>query len=464
MPFSPAAPAALPPAPPRNLAAALSAGYVPCLERFLRECQRAKDTAPCATVILGVLAKGGHLLHLMTHGDVRHVAALVATAGKLLTRHALSFVQPGGLPTAAGALTLLLPVMKGDSVTNNALTCFLQFLGCLTGIVAVAAEGTVRASTASGSRGTVGTSGDAGGSGGSDGSGGRPAGSAGNVQSAAATDNGVHFGALASLALARWLPVLASIASTPAELHTDGSSSAFYGVVSLVASCVVLDVLPAVVSAYQGSVARGDAAAAASWRGLLLHDMRLQAWLEEMVAQLDRAKADGSPLLNFALSRGAAALESLLSAFPRVLQGALAADAKLIGLLRKVFGPFGARPSTQLLLRLEQLAAGGVPGGVQGPGGLGVWVSASGAQAGRDGSCERVAAALLPPCRLAEVLELPLCANPRCRILEGASEADLKLSRCSRCRAAWYCCRECQAEHWRAGHKDACSGTGTAPA
>lgn len=447
------------------MSAALSAGYVPCLERLLRECQRARDAAPCATVMLGLLAKGGNLLHLMTYSNVRQVAALVATAGKLLTRHGLGFLQPG---KTGGVLNVLLPVMKGDAVSTNHLACFLQFLGYLARIVAVAAEGTNCASTA-GSGEAAGASSDGGGSssGGSGSSSGRPAGPASNAQSAAApaaaADSGARFRALASLALVRWLPLLAHVASTPAELHTDTNSRAFYGVISLVASCVVMDVLPVVVSAYQGSVARGDAAAAASWRDFLLHDVRLQSWLEEVVEQLGAAKAGCSILLPFALSRAAAALESFLPAFPEVVQGALAAETRLIGVLRSLFGPFGARPSAQLLLRLERLVAGGVSGDVQGHGGLGgEWTLASGEQASGDSSCGRVAAvALVPPCRLAEVLELPLCANLRCRNVEGPSEVDLKLSRCGRCQAVWYCCRECQEEHWRARHKLVCSGAGT---
>ena len=29
-------------------------------------------------------------------------------------------------------------------------------------------------------------------------------------------------------------------------------------------------------------------------------------------------------------------------------------------------------------------------------------------------------------------------------------------ARCSRCKVAWYCGRECQRSHWRAGHREAC--------
>jgi hypothetical protein len=53
------------------------------------------------------------------------------------------------------------------------------------------------------------------------------------------------------------------------------------------------------------------------------------------------------------------------------------------------------------------------------------------------------------------------CNNPRCRNLDGLSEQELvsgRSSRCSGCKVARYCSRECQLEHWGApaGHKAVC--------
>ena len=42
------------------------------------------------------------------------------------------------------------------------------------------------------------------------------------------------------------------------------------------------------------------------------------------------------------------------------------------------------------------------------------------------------------------------CAN--CRKEEGCSS----FIRCSRCLGAWYCGKECQVQHWKAGHKIDC--------
>jgi hypothetical protein len=57
-------------------------------------------------------------------------------------------------------------------------------------------------------------------------------------------------------------------------------------------------------------------------------------------------------------------------------------------------------------------------------------------------------------------LPLPYCCNnPSCKNLDGFSEQELVAgSRCSGCKVARYCSRECQAEHWggAAGHKALC--------
>ncbi|KAG2451985.1 hypothetical protein HYH02_003756 [Chlamydomonas schloesseri] len=51
---------------------------------------------------------------------------------------------------------------------------------------------------------------------------------------------------------------------------------------------------------------------------------------------------------------------------------------------------------------------------------------------------------------------LRVCGNPGCEELGGASEAELDLRLCGRCRSVRYCCAGCQAAHWAAGHREAC--------
>ncbi len=69
---------------------------------------------------------------------------------------------------------------------------------------------------------------------------------------------------------------------------------------------------------------------------------------------------------------------------------------------------------------------------------------------------------LLGPAEVGWELGGSCCCNARCTRLEGDSEAGegqgQGLLVCGRCRGAWYCCRECQAADWGAGHKKACRG------
>ncbi len=72
------------------------------------------------------------------------------------------------------------------------------------------------------------------------------------------------------------------------------------------------------------------------------------------------------------------------------------------------------------------------------------------------------ASLLLPPAEARAALPLLArrCAHATCAGLWGDSEAGLLggLRACGGCGAAWYCCRECQAADWRAGHREACGG------
>ncbi len=60
------------------------------------------------------------------------------------------------------------------------------------------------------------------------------------------------------------------------------------------------------------------------------------------------------------------------------------------------------------------------------------------------------------------VLHLPQVTSAhhtrRCRNLAGATEAGLRLQRCSGCDTARYCSEACHRAAWRAGHKGACRG------
>lgn len=53
-----------------------------------------------------------------------------------------------------------------------------------------------------------------------------------------------------------------------------------------------------------------------------------------------------------------------------------------------------------------------------------------------------------------------LCALPGCGAAHEVEGAVLRC--CTRCRTAWYCGKEHQAAHWKAGHKRACGAEATA--
>jgi len=51
------------------------------------------------------------------------------------------------------------------------------------------------------------------------------------------------------------------------------------------------------------------------------------------------------------------------------------------------------------------------------------------------------------------------CNNPACVTFSGLSEmqgVSGKGRACGGCKVARYCCRECQQQHWKAGHKAVC--------
>ncbi|KXZ49633.1 hypothetical protein GPECTOR_20g490 [Gonium pectorale] len=67
----------------------------------------------------------------------------------------------------------------------------------------------------------------------------------------------------------------------------------------------------------------------------------------------------------------------------------------------------------------------------------------------------RLGSAMPPPAAARSLLRL--CANPDCANLDGDSEAGLRLTPCTGCGKAAYCCRDCWMAHWRAGHRAACA-------
>ena len=50
-----------------------------------------------------------------------------------------------------------------------------------------------------------------------------------------------------------------------------------------------------------------------------------------------------------------------------------------------------------------------------------------------------------------------MMGNSHCANCEkGAKYFSGKLNACGKCKAVWYCGRDCQVQHWKAGHKTDC--------
>ncbi|KAG2489973.1 hypothetical protein HYH03_011602 [Edaphochlamys debaryana] len=112
--------------------------------------------------------------------------------------------------------------------------------------------------------------------------------------------------------------------------------------------------------------------------------------------------------------------------------------------LRRVLGPGGALSEPALLALIEAVVGCG-GGASEGP------LSELSPKA----LSTLASVSLMPPPSHAR-RSLPGCSNPACPNLAGPSEASLRVKRCGGCEAARYCCRECQAAHWEAGHKREC--------
>ncbi|KAG2500474.1 hypothetical protein HYH03_002040 [Edaphochlamys debaryana] len=180
--------------------------------------------------------------------------------------------------------------------------------------------------------------------------------------------------------------------------------------------------------------------------------------------------------------------------------GSRARLAQLLPTMRTVLGEGGAAAAPELLSAVERIldgatAAAGVVQGAAGAGmgaGKGAGEGASGSAGAGEGTGEgggsrrgagaggggggagvaalpegvrryAGAASLLLP--LDEALQaLSVCSYPGCANLAGPSEAALPLKACGGgCRgAARYCSRECQQAHWREGHREPCQAAAAA--
>ncbi len=230
--------------------------------------------------------------------------------------------------------------------------------------------------------------------------------------------------------------------------------------------------------------ATAAAAAESSWRQLLLRDVGLQRVLglalhalphlpEDMRAEVAvlavglcsvvaeafpeevRGSAVSPPRGTVGQEEGSAQLSSLWC--PEKLLAASGTAA------RKVVGDSGRTwwRGVETALRISAWASGVDVSGQQaeGAGPSDRWVAPP-ARAGEALMVRRERGPLPSPAEAAAVVfPAPRCGFPGCVNLEGDSEAGLRARgprACGRCGAVRYCSKECQAAHWKAGHKQVC--------
>ncbi|GLC46164.1 hypothetical protein PLESTB_001196600 [Pleodorina starrii] len=115
--------------------------------------------------------------------------------------------------------------------------------------------------------------------------------------------------------------------------------------------------------------------------------------------------------------------------------------------ITELLGPSGDFPNARALAAVNALMdAGGAP-----------------VDSAVDACMAAVAAVLPPPDEVRRRMAAHCCANKACLNLAGPSELSLPRHRCGgACGGSpwWYCSRECQVAHWRAGHAAECKAVG----
>ncbi|KXZ44403.1 hypothetical protein GPECTOR_68g374 [Gonium pectorale] len=425
-------PLRLPRDPAPEVAAALEAGALRCVELLLREAGR-DPYGPAAEVVQDLLGQRSNdawhvLAALLAHGEERGAAALLGTLCKLIRGLDPRVVAECG---AEGPLDLVRfkvavavlgePVAvsswhagQPQSPASEQLLRMLSLAACT--LLPVASGLAVRA--------------------------------VGHARSRLAAIRVTRLLA----ALLPWVPLLgARCIGPPMDMSAAGAA----------------------VAATEGASGSGQDGAggattdddASSWRALLLEEVRAVELLGvglELVMSLalesDEFEEDYPGLLGV-LASGCLVVADVCAAAPPPAAVPAAATAAapsplgrltwrpealeaLVTRLRETYhSPWLVAAVLDLVEALE--GASGVRGG------------RAEAPEHRFSAPEALSPLVLPPAAARSLLRT--CANPGCANLEGDSEAGLRLQACGSYGAARYCGATCQAEHWRAGHKEACA-------
>ncbi len=473
----------LPAAPPSSLAAALSGGLLPCLERLVRRAGAAAAAAappgcspalfphldPSATeqlllqFLLTKYDRQPYLVWLLAYGEPSEAAALVTSVGKLLRGVAAA---AGMLSRAAGSDRDRLHARTAEFVVQAACRALLD-MHALTVASARHGDGTM-----------------------------------GIAVGAGAPEEG-HEGSakqlrrMAVLAACEWLPALFGmvmeaarqvVAVRPVQSQTPAlqtGSLLLHTTRASLTVCVMwlpVAAMPstAAASPVQSATTTAHEAAAAA-RGELGR-WRLRR-LAQDVPPVELVGA-GMALMAHVMSGGEldGTDEELLALHGRMCQQLLSAGYMLAATspdaVRRAVACGGEaaasgggapahctwRSSTvrQLLERLPRgFTQGACLAGV-----LQAWERGAEVVFGADGEFSTLVARLSIGSGRLEALGAELeqpsplrrCSWWHCANLAGDSEAGLPLQACARCGGAWYCGRACQVAHWRAGHKAECGG------
>ncbi|PNH08136.1 hypothetical protein TSOC_005335 [Tetrabaena socialis] len=459
----------LPPAPPLQLACALAGGLLPCLEHLLRRAGE-QPACPEGQVVAGLLASpsaGDILQRLLAYGEPRQAAALVATVAKLLRRMD---------PSAVNVREITLEEEGPAKLHGVTMHIAFQMLS----------SGQHLVGRGFGGGGTA-TAGGAGGDGGRCDSGGGGAKrlpgqqqqQQQQLQQQQLQQQQLQHRAMMRLVVCEWLPPLSRLFLAAMALDSAclGRGATIEDDGPLQVIWLLLRALCSHCHCHGAGSGYGS-----QWRALVV-DEACAVPLMGVSLRLAQRPGGGAPagFLHTAdhLPELLDTCRAVLLACPEAVGTAACATAAVgapgsqapVGSGGAAFDPasasrrFGWRPEllsgllpegatprlddrSRFACLAEALAAR-----------LKSWIADGGVPEGTDATFYVPDTALRGAPTLTDLRgALRTCSHRGCVSLAGGSEADARLQACwGGCGATWYCCRECQAAHWRVGHKQECA-------